>query len=160
VALGQPGGGLAAPAHYPIPPGFGAVLAAGDFDGDGRPDLVVAQPSSFYPCPMGPCPGEGAPASGVAVLHNHGDGSFDAPQPFDTGSRPAQLVTADLNGDGALDFALGEDAQVEVFLNDRHGSFRLAASTPMEAPVSALAAADFDRDGNADLAIVDGCTVG
>ena len=69
---------------------------------------------------------------------------------------PSAFVLADLDGDLDLDLAAGQPAsgQIEVALNDGAGTFVLAGAFPVGPPDSALwlVAADFDLDGDVDLA--------
>src|SRR5207245_11812489 len=70
-------------------------LAVGDLNGDGRPDLAVANYGS-YPTWEGT----------VSVLLGIGDGTFQAAQSFAAGTNPYFLAMGDLNGDGRLDLAV------------------------------------------------------
>jgi uncharacterized protein (TIGR03437 family) len=65
-------------------------IAAPDMNGDGRPDLVVANDQSGT----------------VSVLLGNGDGSFRAALNTTVGARPRYVGATDLNGDGRLDLAL------------------------------------------------------
>ncbi len=69
-------------------------VATGDFDGDGAPDLAVANAGSA------PNPG-----SSVSILLNGGNGTFVA-QTFSTGTSPLTVTSADFNNDGAPDLAI------------------------------------------------------
>ncbi len=62
-------------------------LAVGDFNGDGKPDLAVADVG----------------ATTVSVLLGNGNGTFEAKQDFATASLPEFVVVGDFNGDGTLD---------------------------------------------------------
>src|SRR5437867_12391463 len=59
-------------------------IAVGDLNGDGRPDLAVANAGS----------------NDVSVLLGNGDGSFQAAQSFAVGNGPTSVAVGDFNGDG------------------------------------------------------------
>jgi hypothetical protein len=86
------------------PQGYGpsVTLAAADLNGDGKPDLVLADP--LY--------------NRVNVLLGNGDGTFQSPLAFTTNGRPYNVAVADLNGDGAPDVVVGGDnpGTVDVLL--------------------------------------------
>jgi hypothetical protein len=124
-----------------------AVLAH-DLSGDGRPDLATANSG----------------ASSVTVLNNTTD--F---QPKNYYAAPAQIAAAppkdvelgDFNRDGDLDIALapfgGNPNNVGVRLNDGSGGFPSSvpygAGTGPGNEASGVTSADFDRDGDLDLAV-------
>jgi hypothetical protein len=62
-------------------------LASGDFDGDGRLDLVVANFDS----------------NTVSVMRGLGEGRLAAKVDYPTGAGPRSVVMGDVNGDGQLD---------------------------------------------------------
>jgi hypothetical protein len=85
-------------------------VATADFNGDGIPDLVVAND----PCGKG-C---GSPG-GVSVLLGNGDGTFQKPQTFAVNGEFPEITVADFNGDGKPDVATanGDSATITVLLN-------------------------------------------
>jgi hypothetical protein len=89
------------------------VLASGDVDGDGDPDLVTAN-----------C-GLDEPDASVSVFLDQGDGTFAPETLFPTGTRPTSLVLEDLDGDGDDDVATGNfgSGDVTVLLNQGNGTF-------------------------------------
>ena len=81
--------------------------------GDGKPDLVVSNPSS----------------NTVGVLLGNGNGTFQTQQTF-ASAYPRSVVLADLNGDGRLDIVNGTQAfYVSVLLNAANGNFTGQAYT-------------------------------
>ena len=64
---------------------------AGDFNGDGRPDLAAANRS----------------ANNVSVLLANGDGTFQAARNFPAGFGPRSVAVGDVNGDGFGDLIVG-----------------------------------------------------
>lgn len=111
-------------------------LFVGDFNGDGKPDLLCAQ--------------------GVLALGN-GDGTFKAGSPFSG----VALAAADFNGDGKPD--LLEETQnsdtFSVLLGNGDGTFQSPISTATGGTMGFLAAADLNGDGRADVVGVYGAVL-
>lgn len=83
--------------------GSPSSVAVGDFNGDGKLDLAVANVIS----------------NTVSILLGTGTGSFGAKTDFATGSRPASVAVDDFNRDGKLDLAVANDndSTVSILLN-------------------------------------------
>ena len=64
-------------------------VAVGDFNGDGKLDVAVANSGS----------------SNVSILLGNGDGTLQPARNFDAGVAPNGIAVADFNGDGKLDIA-------------------------------------------------------
>ncbi len=138
------------------------VLVA-DINGDGRLDLAVVNPACGTPFS---CSATG-PAS-ISLLLGLGDGSFvgGTQYPVQAASPQMQVVSADFNGDGKPDFAVEVPYTVPatttlaVFLGNGDGTLQAPISTAIPSN-GAIAAADLNGDGKADIATVyANCTKG
>lgn len=112
-------------------------IASADFNGDGFDDLAVLN------------------SSRIEVLLADGQGNFSAPtQHLDGGSIGLRLLTADWNGDAALDLALlYGDGDLWFFFGDGRGNFPEQRAVPVGAGPTSMTAADIDGDGDADLLV-------
>ena len=111
VLLGNGAGSFAAIAQPPVAKGPWGI-ASGDFDSDGKLDLVVSSISND-------------PTDIVTVMLGNGDGSFDAGVEHEVGGNPQFVKVADLDDDGNDDIVLvSSDAEaVSVFLGQCDGNF-------------------------------------
>ncbi|HEY7120418.1 MAG TPA: VCBS repeat-containing protein, partial [Tepidisphaeraceae bacterium] len=79
---------------------------------------------------------------------------------YDVGSSPQAITWADLNGDGAPDFATANStigkSGVSVFLNDGRGAFADPLPYATTQAVTAICTADVNADGHPDLIAVVG----
>ncbi|HEY9402457.1 MAG TPA: FG-GAP-like repeat-containing protein [Pyrinomonadaceae bacterium] len=120
-------------------------VKVGDFNGDGKIDLAVANSAS-------------APGN-VAILLGDGTGSFGAPTTYAVGSNPVSITSGDFNGDGKLDLAVANNGSqnISILLGNGAGGFAPATnlSSGGTSPNS-IAAADFGGDGKLDLVVVNG----
>ena len=143
VLLSKGGGGFASVARY----GAGIrpyAITTGDFDGDGKLDLAVANSGST----VSVLPGS------VSILIGNGDGSFGAAASFAAGHLPTSIATRDFNRDGRLDLAVANhgDANIAVLLGDGAGGFQAAVNYAVGSNPISIVVADFDGDGRLDLA--------
>jgi CSLREA domain-containing protein len=114
-----------------------ASVAVGDFNGDGKLDLAVAN------------------FTNVSVLLGDGAGGFGAATSFSAGTNPISVAVGDFNGDGKLDLAVANfsSSNVSVLLGDGAGSFSAATNFTVGAAPDSVAVGDFDGDGKLDLAV-------
>ncbi|WP_169539996.1 FG-GAP repeat domain-containing protein [Niabella aurantiaca] len=137
VLLRNNGSGVfAAAAHYPIDNNILAV-AAGDFNGDGRADVVVEKDGDI-----------------VSVYLNTGNGTLAAPVAVDAGGT-RQLAVADLNNDGRPDIAAASGAgnAVSVIFNTGNGTFGSPVRYPVGRYAHYVTIADVDGNGYKDLVV-------
>jgi hypothetical protein len=120
-------------------------LVSGDFNGDGRTDLVYDNYGS----------------NTVSVMLGNGNGSFQAPVNYNAGTNVQSLAVGDFNGDGTNDLAVGGEGSasppngvVTILLNNGNGTFR-SFTNYLSGWFVSVAVADFNADGKADLAVVD-----
>lgn len=129
-------------------------LATGDFNGDGKPDLVVIG---------------GACTATADIFLGNGDGTFSLSQAISplTGSQgahaPHVVAVADFNGDGHLDFAValqgGSLGSLDVYLGDGTGHFTFSANYSYgsrNGGLGSIAVADVNGDGKLDLIVGNG----
>ena len=149
-----PGGGMSNVMFFEVTPSsslialnapsaFGAgttpySVAVGDFNGDGKLDLAVANEGS----------------DNVSILLGNGDGTFQAAVDYGAGTDPDSVAVGDFNGDGKLDLVVANDDSnnVSILLGNGDGTFQAAVNYGVSAP-SSVAVGDFNGDGKLDLAV-------
>jgi Bacterial Ig-like domain (group 3)/PASTA domain/FG-GAP-like repeat len=130
------------------------LLAAGNLNGDARADLIVAD--------EGLITGNGVQQPGTIHIYlGNANGTFTASSVAVPTLIFSDIALADLNNDGKLDIILGATdqnttTQVDVLLGNGVGGFGAVIPTPIAGgvaePAPLVAAADFDGDGNPDVA--------
>ena len=139
ILLGNGDGTFQSPVAYPISfsPTIVAPMATGDFNGDGKLDLVTGQ----------------------SVLLGNGDGTFQPAISLPAEYVPSGtdlFVAADFNGDGKLDLVAEEGGKGDLLVMLGNGDGTFTALTPISVTtntISSLYAADFNGDGVLDLVV-------
>jgi hypothetical protein len=125
-----------------------SAVAVADFNGDGKPDLAVANLDDTLSVLLNSSVrGAAGPSFGPAVS-------------FAVGKHPISVAVADFNGDGRPDLVVAnaDSNTVTILLNATAASsatpvFAPAATLTLEGTPYAVAATDFNADGKPDLAV-------
>ena len=154
IFLGNGDGTFSNPSNYalsfPTVDGFSGSLAiaVADFNGDGKLDLAL----------------------GNAVLLGNGNGTFQGvpvgaipgiPGVSDVSGTPAAAITGDFEKNGKQDVALVTNMDsslaaaynLYILRNDGTGNLTLINSYTLQEPSYGIVTADFNGDGNLDLAV-------
>lgn len=112
------------------------VTAHGDFNNDGREDLVAYKVLSED--------------SAILQLYlSNGDGSYQAPVTLPASANVGLM--GDFNGDGNLDFVSAGYQAFSVYLGKGDGTFQSPKTTTTSSNTSIVAATDMNHDGKTDL---------
>ncbi len=139
VFRGAGDGTFAAPELYLTSDGSNQIHA-GDLNGDGRTDLLTVSTNERR----------------VSALLQEDDGGFQIHRDSTVDAQPRTSLLGDFDGDGTLDVLVGlRGATSEVVLMQGRGDGRFVRTTsvPTVTWPADFALADFDRDGELDLAV-------
>jgi hypothetical protein len=118
-----------------------AGVAVGDFNGDGKLDLAVANLND----------------NTLSVLLGNGDGTFQPPQTFASAgmTHPYFVAVGDFNRDGKPDLVVSNHlfATVSVLLSNGDGTFQPAQNFAVDNDPVYVAVSDFNGDSAPDLAV-------
>jgi hypothetical protein len=149
ILLGNGNGTFLTGASYTTPVGTWGI-AVGDFNGDGKQDLVATNTGT---------------SDQVYIFLGNGNGTFQSPIHFSsaTGNAfPDGVIVADINGDGKADLAIANyhGNAVSLLFGNGNGTFSssvnyFVVNSPYSHYTGNLALADVNGDGKPDLAVVD-----
>ncbi len=128
------------PVTYPA--GSPYVVTSGDFNNDGKVDVVAGDVSH----------------SDIVMLLGNGDGTLKAPATYHQAAAPYYLIANDFNRDGKLDMASANPyaANISIFFGKGDGQFESPVNYPVGRFPTQIRAADFNRDGWLDIAVFGG----
>ena len=144
ISFGNGNGGFSSKVNLFIPNAKGAkYVTTGDFNNDGNLDLAVTNPN----------------ATSVSILIGDGIGGFVSSTNFmPVLDESTSIVSADFNNDGMMDLATCNISSgsvtnhVNILLGNGGGNFNSATNFPIGNSPRSIITADFNSDGNADLA--------
>jgi hypothetical protein len=115
-------------------------VAVADFNGDGKPDVAVANASNHT----------------ISVLLNNGNGTFQAPVNYTVNKNPAEIISADLDGDSKQDLIVVNNnapGTVSVLLGNGDGTFAAPVAYAVGNNPSAVVAVNLSNHGLLDLVV-------
>ncbi len=113
------------------------VVKTGDWNGDGKLDMVTANFSN----------------NTVTISKGDGTGAFTMLSTMNVGKEPNDLAVADVDKDGKTDILVlnGTDNTVSVLLGNGTGAFTTKTTVTVGATPQALAVGDVNNDGKLDF---------
>jgi hypothetical protein len=120
------------------------VLTVGDFNNDGRQDLVMSGANDFR----------------LSIMLGSGDGTFGSsslilsPEPAGNGNTPEVVTAGDINNDGNLDLVVSHRVglSIDILQGRGDGAFSNSGSIQLsKGKIDSLTLRDLNNDGNADL---------
>ncbi len=121
--------------------GVSGPIAVGDFNGDGKLDVIGVAPDT---------------SPDVSVLLGNGDGTFGFPVNSPASGYVRALAVADFNRDGKLDaavLAVNTSTQLVILFGNGDGTFSLGQTYNVGFSPTCIASADINGDGIPDLIV-------
>jgi Bacterial Ig-like domain (group 3)/FG-GAP-like repeat len=117
----------------------GQGIAAADFNGDNRPDVVTRRNGPHV----------------VDLLLTNADATLAAPVTIYSASTLTDMIAADANGDGKTDVLIVESSTpaLAVLLANGDGTFASPVNTTLSISPQRIATADFTGDGKLDVLV-------
>lgn len=143
ILLGIGGGAFQPKIDYTV--GLKPVaLATGDFNGDGNPDLVTANPGRTT----------AIRGNTVSVLLGRGDGTFLPRVDYTVGDHPNAVGVGDFNNDRKADIVTANTAYgFSILLGKGDGSFETSVNRATDVSLNSVTLGDFNNDNDLDLAM-------
>jgi hypothetical protein len=156
VFINDGSGKLTQSATYTLPSSTGnsqlfPLLIAGDLNGDHKTDLAYIDTTRET----------------ITPFLSEGNGKFTKGGTYSAGSKPFSAVIGNFNDDGYGNIAVATYTGVKVLIGDGRGSFPTSRFTPYPVPITdsapntgilppgqSILAADFDKDGKVDIALI------
>ena len=138
ILMGNGDGTFQPAVNYPVGSQPRSIVA-GDFSGNGKLDLAVANVYSGY----------------VSILMGTGDGTFYPAVDYAVGNEPFGIAAGDFSGNGKLDLVVANlgGGNISILMGNGDGTFQPAVNGPaVESPWS-IVVGDYNGDGKLDLAI-------
>ena len=142
VLVGNGNGTFQPRVNFPLTASVTSIIAA-DFNGDGNPDVGAVGEGAF-----------------LSIFIGSGNGQLSSAVSYPIAAGARALVAEDFNHDGILDVAVASlRGSVSVFRGFADGTFAPAVEYPTSSAglfsgdANSVVAADFNRDGNQDLAV-------
>ena len=134
MSLGNSAGTFA-PYVQGIPSGPSPLQSpgAGDFNGDGKVDVI------------------GYSGSKVDIFYGNGNGTFKSVTSYAAGTAPASVQSGDINNDGISDFVVRDGSNIQVMVATGGGNFSGPVALAMGGASSAISLTDLNGDGNQDI---------
>jgi len=134
------------PGRYPSSTTLGSGACFFDADGDGQPDLFLA---------------DNGPGGGLALYHNLGNGKFEdisRKAGFDPTTHGVGCTSADYDNDGAPDLAVTFSDRIALFHNQKNATFKdvtRQAGIRGSDTNTGMTFVDYDHDGDVDLYVAE-----